>query len=74
MSSYNILNQNWKLVLDVNAVIHGLISLFYEPNQNDPLNIEASNLLRNNANEFKRIVAHTLSGQYYGGHFFERFV
>ena len=70
----NILREDWKPVLDVNAVIYGLISLFYEPNQNDPLNKEAAALLRNNANDFKRTVAQTLRGQSYGGYSFERLV
>ena len=34
----NILRKDWKPVLDLNAVIYGLIMLFYEPNANDPLN------------------------------------
>lgn len=34
----NILRKDWKPVLDMNAVIYGLIMLFYEPNANDPLN------------------------------------
>jgi ubiquitin-protein ligase len=34
----NILRDEWKPVLDINAVIYGLIYLFYEPNPNDPLN------------------------------------
>jgi ubiquitin-conjugating enzyme E2 M len=38
----NILRDEWKPVLDINAVIYGLIYLFYEPNPNDPLNHGAS--------------------------------
>ena len=34
----NILREDWKPVLDINAVIYGLIYLFYDPNPNDPLN------------------------------------
>ncbi|RLN89328.1 hypothetical protein BBJ28_00021964 [Nothophytophthora sp. Chile5] len=34
----NILREDWKPVLDINAVIYGLIYLFYEPNPDDPLN------------------------------------
>ena len=36
----NILREDWKPVLDINAVIYGLIYLFYEPNPEDPLNHE----------------------------------
>lgn len=34
----NILRKDWKPVLDTQAVIHGLIFLFLEPNPDDPLN------------------------------------
>ncbi len=43
----NILREDWKPVLDINAVIYGLIYLFYEPNPDDPLNREAAELFRN---------------------------
>ena len=33
-------------MLDINAVIYGMIYLFYEPNPDDPLNREASDLYR----------------------------
>ena len=32
------MREDWKPVLDINAVIYGLIYLFYDPNPNDPLN------------------------------------
>lgn len=34
----NILREDWKPVLDLSAVIYGIIYLFYEPNPDDPLN------------------------------------
>lgn len=43
----NILREDWKPVLDINAVIYGLIYLFHEPNPDDPLNREAADLYRN---------------------------
>lgn len=43
----NILKEDWKPVLDINAVIYGLVYLFYEPNPDDPLNREAAELYRN---------------------------
>lgn len=43
----NILREDWKPVLDINAVIYGLIYLFYDPNPDDPLNREAADLYRN---------------------------
>ena len=42
----NILRDDWKPVLGINAVILGLIFLFIEPNPNDPLNHEAAALMR----------------------------
>lgn len=47
----NILREDWKPVLDINAVIYGLIYLFYEPNPDDPLNAEAAALFRNSRTE-----------------------
>ena len=47
---------DWKPVLDINAVIYGLIYLFYEPNANDPLNKQAAKQLREKPNEFKKMV------------------
>lgn len=47
----NILREDWKPVLDINAVIYGLIYLFYEPNPDDPLNREAADLYRSNKRE-----------------------
>lgn len=47
----NILREDWKPVLDINAVIYGLIYLFYEPNPDDPLNAEAAALFRNSRSE-----------------------
>ena len=42
----NVLREDWKPVLDINAVIYGVIYLFYEPNASDPLNKEAAELFR----------------------------
>ena len=44
----NILRDDWKPVLGINAVILGLIFLFIEPNPNDPLNHEAAEIMRSN--------------------------
>ena len=42
----NILRDDWKPVLGINAVILGLIFLFIEPNPNDPLNHDAAAVMR----------------------------
>lgn len=52
----NILREDWKPVLNLNAVIVGLQYLFLEPNASDPLNKEAAEDLRLNKEGFKRNV------------------
>lgn len=47
----NILGAEWKPVLDINAVIYGVIFLFYEPNSDDPSNKEAGALFRGDKTE-----------------------
>ena len=51
----NILREEWKPVLDINAVIYGLIYLFYEPNPDDPLNREAADLFRSDKSQARYI-------------------
>lgn len=61
-------------VLDINAVIYGLIYLFYEPNPEDPLNHEAAELYRENISQFERTVKRTLAGTVMQGETFQRLV
>jgi len=70
----NILREEWKPILDVNAVIYGLLHLFAEPNPGDPLNKEAAELLRADAAQFGRMVAKTLRGGAFMGHTFSKLV
>jgi ubiquitin-conjugating enzyme E2 M len=58
----NILRADWKPVLGINTVILGLIFLFIEPNPNDPLNKEASELMRSNEAAFREKVKKSLKG------------
>ena len=44
----NILREDWKPVLTVNAIVYGLQYLFLEPNPEDPLNKEAAHELQSN--------------------------
>ena len=46
----NILRDDWRPVLGINAVMLGLIFLFIEPNPNDPLNHDAAEIMRSNIN------------------------
>ena len=61
-------------VLDINAVIYGLIYLFYEPNPEDPLNHEAAELYRENISQFERTVKRTLAGTVLQGETFQRLI
>ena len=49
-------------MLDMNAVIYGLIYIFYEPNATDPLNHEAAALMRENVAAFEANVKSSLRG------------
>jgi ubiquitin-conjugating enzyme E2 M len=70
----NILREDWKPVLDINAVIYGLIYLFYEPNPDDPLNREAADLYRSDKAQFARVVKRTLQGMSHAGESFPKLI
>ncbi|KAK7932129.1 hypothetical protein PG985_002841 [Apiospora marii] len=58
----NILREDWKPVLNLNAVIVGLQFLFLEPNASDPLNKEAADDLRQSRDNFRRNVKNSMAG------------
>ncbi|ODV93317.1 hypothetical protein PACTADRAFT_51923 [Pachysolen tannophilus NRRL Y-2460] len=60
----NILREDWRPVLSLNAVLIGLQFLFLEPNANDPLNKDAANDLNLDKEEFKRNVYKSMRGGY----------
>ncbi|KAL8898714.1 MAG: hypothetical protein Q9192_001945 [Flavoplaca navasiana] len=68
----NILREDWKPVLNLNAVIVGLQFLFLEPNASDPLNKEAAEDLRTNRDGFKRNVRTSMGGGSVRGESYER--
>lgn len=68
----NILREDWKPVLNLNAVIVGLQFLFLEPNASDPLNKEAADDLRNNREAFKRNVRTAMAGGSVRGEQYQR--
>ena len=70
----NILREDWKPVLDINAVIYGLIYLFYDPNPDDPLNHEAAELFRKDRSQFQRLVQRTLRGGVMDGVHFQKLI
>ena len=49
----NILQEDWKHVLNINMIIYGLYHLFTQPNHEDLLNHEASAMLRDNPKLFE---------------------
>src|SRR3954454_16259684 len=68
----NILREDWKPVLNLNAVIVGLQFLFLEPNASDPLNKDAADDLRSNRETFKRNVKVAMSGGSVRGVLFDK--
>jgi len=68
----NILREDWKPVLNLNAVLVGLQFLFLEPNASDPLNKEAAEDLRSNRDGFKRNVRVSMGGGSVKGESYER--
>ena len=68
----NILREDWKPVLNLNAVIVGMQFLFLEPNASDPLNKEAAEELRANRESFKRSVRSAMAGGPVKGQPFDR--
>ncbi|MCJ1312157.1 NEDD8-conjugating protein ubc12 [Agyrium rufum] len=70
----NILREDWKPVLNLNAVIVGLQFLFLEPNASDPLNKEAAENLRTDRDSFKRNVRTAMGGGSVRGERYEKVI
>ena len=70
----NILREDWKPVLNLNAVIVGLQFLFLEPNAADPLNKVAAEDLKAGRENFRRRVREAMEGKRVKGEEFERVV
>eukprot|EP00483_Globobulimina_turgida_P002096 UN02098 len=68
----NLLKADWRPILTVQQIVHGLLFLFLEPNPADPLNQEAAEVFRNNINVFKQNVNKSLQGGYVGGTHFPK--
>jgi ubiquitin-conjugating enzyme E2 M len=67
----NILREDWKPVLTINAIVYGIQYLFLEPNPDDPLNKDAAEVLRQNRRLFEQNVQRTMRGGYIGSTYFE---
>jgi len=68
----NILREDWKPVLTINAVVYGLQYIFLEPNAEDPLNKEAAEVLQSNRQLFGQNVIKSMKGGYVGATHFDR--
>jgi len=68
----NILRQEWMPVLSLGSVVFGLMTLFLEPNADDPLNKEAAQLMLDKPSEFQRNVKDSLKGNYVAGRKFQK--
>jgi len=68
----NILREEWKPVLNLGSVIFGLLTLFLEPNPEDPLNKEAAQLMLEKPKEFERNVRESLRGATIGNRKFPK--
>jgi len=58
----NILREDWKPVLTIQAIILGLHFLLLEPNPEDPLNREAAEMLQSNKRLFEQNVRRVMQG------------
>lgn len=68
----NILREDWKPVLNLNAVVVGMQFLFLEPNASDPLNKEAAEDLRINREVFRRNARTAMGGGSVKGQSYDR--
>jgi len=68
----NILRAEWMPVLNIGSVLFGLMTLFLEPNPDDPLNKEAAQLMIDKPSDFQRNVDQSLKGGYVCGRQFPK--
>lgn len=52
----DILKENWSPILTISKILISICSLLSEPNPDDPLEIDISNLMKNNYNQFVKNV------------------
>ena len=70
----NILREDWKPVLTIQAVVFGMQYLFLEPNPDDPLNKDAADVLKANKSLFEQNVTKSMKGGSVNGESFENVV
>lgn len=55
-------NEGWKPVLGISHILFGLMTLFYDPNPDDPLNHSAAQVMINDPKQFDENVRTALRG------------
>ncbi|KAH3685652.1 hypothetical protein WICPIJ_003399 [Wickerhamomyces pijperi] len=63
----NILREDWSPVLNLNAILVGLLFLFLEPNATDPLNKQSANVLMKDKRQFQNYVRNSMNGNIIDG-------
>ncbi|KAL0228561.1 hypothetical protein RCL1_004704 [Eukaryota sp. TZLM3-RCL] len=68
----NILREDYRPVLTISSIIHGLRILFTEPNPTDPLNTNAAQCMVRSQSEFANSVRRAMQGDYVGNERYDR--
>jgi len=68
----NILRADWLPVLNIGSIIFGLVTLFLQPNPEDPLNVEVAKLMLDNRSQFERNLKQSLQGGLVAGRQFPK--
>jgi ubiquitin-conjugating enzyme E2 M len=65
-------NEGWKAVNGIATLLFGLVTLFHDPNPDDPLNHTAARMMIENPSEFDNLVQTSINGGYVDGHQFPK--
>ncbi|KAL0249640.1 hypothetical protein GEMRC1_004869 [Eukaryota sp. GEM-RC1] len=68
----NILRDDYRPVLTISNIIHGLRFLFIEPNPTDPLNKDAAECMTKDLRQFQSNVSRAMRGERFGGVSYDR--
>jgi len=70
----NILRAEWMPVLNLGAVVFGIVTLFLEPNPDDPLNKVAAQTMVSNRSLFEKNVKTSLQGGFVEGRQYQKLI
>jgi len=65
-------HDGWLPIFGITNILMGLMTLFIEPNPDDPLNHEAANVMIKDEKKFKQNVDDSLRGGYVDGRQYEK--